>query len=309
MEKTKNSIHMLNGMKKAIVFLLTFIFMFSVLITESSVVFAASVKAPKISSVTAKSATSITIKWSKISKVTGYVVYQKVGNGSYKAIKTLKDDDTISFTKTGLSAATKYSYKISAYKTSKGKKTYSAKSAEKTTYTKPSTPKITSIKSSSANSIILKWGKISNANGYVVYSKSGSTYKTVATIKSGKTTSYTVKKLSSGKKYTYAIASYITKGGKTIYSAKSAVKSVTISHTHKFGTWKTVKKATCTVKGTKERTCSCGKKETKSISATGHTEVIDKRVEPTKNSTGLTQGSHCSVCGTILISQETIPAI
>jgi len=335
MKKTNTSIHLLNLMKKVTVFLLTFIFMFSVLITESSVVFAASVKAPKISSVTAKSSTSVIIKWSKVSKVTGYVIYQKKGSGSYKEIKTLKDDDTTSFTKTGLSAATKYAYKVSAYKLSGKKKTYSAKSAEKSVYTKPATPKITSVKSAASTTITLKWGKVSNADGYVIYSKSGSSYKTVATVKSGKTTTYTVKKLTSGKKYTYAIASYITRSSKKIYSAKSAVKSATTLHTHKYGAWKTTKKATCTAKGIKERTCSCGAKETQSITALGHTggkatctakakctrcgksygslashkEVIDKRVEPTKTETGLTQGSHCSVCGKVIVEQKTIPAL
>ena len=39
-----------------------------------------------------------------------------------------------------------------------------------------------------------------------------------------------------------------------------------------------------------------------------HTEVIDKAVAPTCTETGLTQGSHCSVCGTVLIAQEVIPA-
>ncbi len=44
------------------------------------------------------------------------------------------------------------------------------------------------------------------------------------------------------------------------------------------------------------------------IDATGdHTIVIDEAVEPTCK-TGLTEGSHCSVCGTVIEAQETIPA-
>ena len=40
-----------------------------------------------------------------------------------------------------------------------------------------------------------------------------------------------------------------------------------------------------------------------------HTEVIDKAVAPTYEATGLTEGSHCSVCNMILIEQKEVPAL
>lgn len=39
----------------------------------------------------------------------------------------------------------------------------------------------------------------------------------------------------------------------------------------------------------------------------GHTEVIDQAVEATCQATGLTQGSHCTVCGETIVEQEVIP--
>ncbi len=40
------------------------------------------------------------------------------------------------------------------------------------------------------------------------------------------------------------------------------------------------------------------------VSATGHTEVIDKAVTATCQKTGLTNGSHCSTCKTVIVAQK-----
>lgn len=45
------------------------------------------------------------------------------------------------------------------------------------------------------------------------------------------------------------------------------------------------------------------------IKATGHTAVIDEAVAPTYKTTGLTEGSHCSVCNTMIKAQEIIPVL
>lgn len=45
------------------------------------------------------------------------------------------------------------------------------------------------------------------------------------------------------------------------------------------------------------------------LPATGHTAVTDPYVEPTYESVGWTEGSHCSVCGQILVSQIEIPKL
>ena len=45
------------------------------------------------------------------------------------------------------------------------------------------------------------------------------------------------------------------------------------------------------------------------IKSSGHTIVVDARVEPTDTTPGKTEGQHCSVCNEILVKQETIPPL
>ena len=43
--------------------------------------------------------------------------------------------------------------------------------------------------------------------------------------------------------------------------------------------------------------------------STGHNTVIDEAVAPTYENTGLTEGSHCSVCGEVFVAQEIVPVL
>lgn len=62
-------------------------------------------------------------------------------------------------------------------------------------------------------------------------------------------------------------------------------------------------------KGTEQRNCkNCDHYETRDVVAKGHTEVIDPAKAPTCTETGLTEGKHCSVCGTVIIGQQILAA-
>ena len=118
-------------------------------------------------------------------------------------------------------------------------------------------------------------------------------------------------------------------------------------HTHSF-TGKVTKAATCTAEGVKTFTCECGEDtytekipatghsydkgvvtlptctaegyttytcssckhsyNADTVKANGHTEVKDKAVAATCTKTGLTEGKHCSVCGTVFTAQSVVPA-
>ena len=75
---------------------------------------------------------------------------------------------------------------------------------------------------------------------------------------------------------------------------------------HSYGEWEIVQEATCTTDGSEERVCSCGKKEVRSSASYGHFEVIDAAVEAGCYNYGLTQGSHCGNCGITMIEQTEI---
>lgn len=45
------------------------------------------------------------------------------------------------------------------------------------------------------------------------------------------------------------------------------------------------------------------------VKAKGHTVVVDEAVAPTYEKTGLTEGTHCSLCNTVLKAQEVVPKL
>lgn len=84
----------------------------------------------------------------------------------------------------------------------------------------------------------------------------------------------------------------------------------TKNHVHSWDDGMVTVPATCTQDGVRTYTCTdCGEQKTESIPATGHTPVTDVAVAPTCTEPGLTQGSHCSVCGKIIEAQEVVPAV
>ena len=97
-------------------------------------------------------------------------------------------------------------------------------------------------------------------------------------------------------------------GGQVTDLIDSFIKQFTCGK-HEYGDFEILKNPTCTEKGQKGKICKkCGKiTEKTDIDAAGHTPVTDPAVAPTETTDGLTEGSHCSVCGAVLTAQEVIP--
>ena len=99
-------------------------------------------------------------------------------------------------------------------------------------------------------------------------------------------------------------------GGQVTDLIDSFIKQFTCGK-HEYGDFEILKNPTCTEKGQKGKICKkCGKiTEKTDIDAAGHTPVTDPAVAPTETTDGLTEGSHCGVCGAVLQAQEVIPML
>lgn len=91
--------------------------------------------------------------------------------------------------------------------------------------------KITSARNIKGKKAVLKWKKVKDADGYVVYraTKKNGKYKAVKTIKSAKTVKFTNSKLKKGKTYYYKVQAYKVIDKKKVMGRFCAVKKVKIS--------------------------------------------------------------------------------
>ncbi len=112
-----------------------------------------------------------------------------------------------------------------------------------------------------------------------------------------------------------AIAPTCTAEGKTEGSHCSVCNTVikeqsTISSTGHSYIGSVTTAPTCTTEGIETFTCvDCGDSYGEPLPALGHTEAIDAAVAPTCTNSGMTEGSHCSLCDTVLAAQESVPAL
>ncbi|MFR3300688.1 MAG: hypothetical protein ACLTQM_06895 [Ruminococcus bicirculans (ex Wegman et al. 2014)] len=85
--------------------------------------------------------------------------------------------------------------------------------------------------------------------------------------------------------------------------------STTKATGHSYGNSVVTKQPTCTSEGTKIKTCTkCNVTVTEKLPAKGHTAVTDKGYPATCTTAGKTDGSHCSVCNTVIKVQTVIYA-
>ena len=115
-------------------------------------------------------------------------------------------------------------------------------------------------------------------------------------------------------KYTdTVVAPTCTADGYTLHKCSvcgtSYKDSITKATGHSYGNSVVTKQPTCTSEGTKIKTCTkCNVTVTEKLPAKGHTAVTDKGYPATCTTAGKTDGSHCSVCNTVIKAQTVINA-
>ena len=136
--------------------------------------------------------------------------------------------------------------------------------------------------------------------------------KTKTCTKCGATVTETIAKLSHSYTTT-VVAPTCTTDGYTLHKCSvcgtSYKDSTTKATGHSYGNSVVTKQPTCTSEGTKTKTCTkCNATVTEKLPAKGHTAVTDKGYPATCTTAGKTDGSHCSVCNTVIKVQAVIYA-
>ena len=136
--------------------------------------------------------------------------------------------------------------------------------------------------------------------------------KTKTCTQCGATVTETIAKLSHSYTTT-VVAPTCTTNGYTLHKCSvcgtSYKDSTTKATGHSYGNSVVTKQPTCTSEGTKTKTCTkCNATVTEKLPAKGHTAVTDKGYPATCTTAGKTDGSHCSVCNTVIKAQTTITA-
>lgn len=177
------------------------------------------------------SANKVKLSWSPVEGANGYEIFRyNTKTKKYKSIALVssKKSSYIISRLNGkkgskLQPATKYTFKVSAYTNSDGKKVYTLAEVLKTA-TCPS--KVTKVKvKKSLTKATVTWSRVKGSTGYQVWGKTSKAgkYKLLKTVKGSKTVRCTVKGLQKNKNYYIKVRAYKTVGSKNVYGTCSAV--------------------------------------------------------------------------------------
>ncbi len=187
-------------------------------------------KKAEITEVKAESG-KIRIGWKKISKADGYKVYRSTSaSGSFKLVKTISDNDLVTYTDKSVKEGKVYYYRVAA--TNKIKGSTEGRGSYSDTMRIPllSGTQIASAVTEQYNLIRVSWNKVKNADGYQLSAALGEKEK-YRTLMQGNTLSYAHGNLQPGVTYYYKVRPYAQlSNGTKVYGAWSSVKKQAAGH-------------------------------------------------------------------------------
>ena len=151
---------------------------------------------------------SVSLRWDSVSGAKGYAVEYQY-NGAWHQYTDVFGQNSV--TLGGLQSGALYAFRIRAFTYSGNVRTYSNSYSDRITcYTLPHKAGAPSAAARSVDGteIKLTWGLQLDSNGYVIYMKSGSSWKKLAALEGNMTKYYTVTGLKSNTQYTFAVAAY-----------------------------------------------------------------------------------------------------
>lgn len=184
-------------------------------------------------SIAKNSATTATVGWGKVDKVSGYEIlkYDANKNSFVHAVYASADSTSYKFTKLQNSAL--HSYVVKAYKTIDGDKHFGEQSDAVSVFIKPAKAQLTSVtmKNSTLN---VEWKKLDCTGYEIIYTTDSKFKKGLKTvkIKNSNKTKKAIKKLKKGKKYYVKVRAYAVNNGKKLYGSKSTMLSSYFSNVY-----------------------------------------------------------------------------
>ena len=167
----------------------------------------------------------IRLEWDAFEGADGYQVFV-YENGAWKKIKTIWDPACEEYIVSGLTANTRYTFNLRAFKCGDpGKYYYSKACGALVAATKPTTPTLTGI-TQGTGSAKITWTATEGVDGYALYVAEGqdnSKFKLLKKIDGADVTSYTVTNLKKGQFYYFTIKSYMEISSGYATSVKSDI--------------------------------------------------------------------------------------
>lgn len=125
----------------------------------------------ELATCTAQDYRSINLTWKQVDGVTGYYIYRSVReNGTYRKIKTITANTTLTYTDTGVVPGKPFFYKIGTYQNDGQTVQKGELSACMHAQTQMDAPNLVSLeRSENGSAFVLQWDPLKGATGYRIY--------------------------------------------------------------------------------------------------------------------------------------------